>query len=107
MDQPVEGVLEARLVLIGVGADEVDDLAVVIGSLLLVATGLVDHSQSIVAVVHFRVVAHDKVPRGAFGDERILDASFLAVRKARDPDARARICRAARVLPLLRVTRPD
>ena len=40
----MEGVLEAGLVLVGMSTDEVDDLAVVIRGLLVVATGLVDHS---------------------------------------------------------------
>jgi hypothetical protein len=43
LDQPVKGVLEARLVLIGSISDKVDDLAVIIRSLLIVAAGLVDH----------------------------------------------------------------
>jgi hypothetical protein len=43
LDQPVKGVLEAPLVLIGSISDKVDDLAVVIRSLLIVAAVLVDH----------------------------------------------------------------
>lgn len=66
MDQPVERVLEARLVLIRVSSDEVDDLAVVIRGLLVVAAGLGDHPQSIVAVVDFGE-AHEKFIRGEFG----------------------------------------
>jgi len=62
----VEGVFETGLVLIWVSTDEVDDLAVVICGLLVVATGLGDHPQSIVAVVHFGE-AHEKIPSGLFG----------------------------------------
>jgi hypothetical protein len=62
----MEGVLEARLVLIGPRTDEVDDLAVVIRSQLVVAARLVDHPQSIVAVVDFGE-AHEQVTRGVFG----------------------------------------
>jgi hypothetical protein len=40
----VKGVLEAWLILIGMSTDEADNLAVIIGSLLGVSTGLVDHS---------------------------------------------------------------
>ena len=42
-DQPLEGSLKCRLVLIGMSADEVDDLSVVAGGLFVVAAGLVDH----------------------------------------------------------------
>ena len=44
LDQSVKGVLEAGLILVGMSTDEVDDLAVVLGGLRVVATGLVDHS---------------------------------------------------------------
>ena len=47
----MEGGFELRLVLIGMSADEVDDLSVVVGGLLVVAACLVDHAQSIVTVV--------------------------------------------------------
>jgi hypothetical protein len=46
-------------------ADEVDDLAVVICCLLVVAACLVDHPQSIVAVVDFRE-AHEEIPCSLF-----------------------------------------
>jgi hypothetical protein len=65
--QPVESGFELGLVLVGTGAEEVDDLAVVIGGLLVVATSLVDHSQSIVSVVDFGE-AHEKIPCRLFGD---------------------------------------
>jgi hypothetical protein len=61
----VEGILEARLVLIGPRTDEVDDLPVVIRGLFVVAARLVDHAQSIVAVVDFGE-AHEQVTRGVF-----------------------------------------
>ena len=51
LDQSLVGRFECRLVLIGVSADEVDDLSVVVGGLLVVAACLVDHAQSIVTVV--------------------------------------------------------
>ncbi len=44
LDQSLKGVLEAGLVLVRMSPDEVDDFAVVIGGLFVVATGLVDHS---------------------------------------------------------------
>jgi hypothetical protein len=44
LDQPVKGVFEAGLVLVGMSTDEVDDLAVVIRGLFVVTTGLIDHS---------------------------------------------------------------
>src|SRR5258708_6314787 len=47
-------------------ADEVDDLSVVVGGLFVVAAGLVDHSQSIVAVVDFGE-AHEEIPCSLFG----------------------------------------
>ncbi len=62
----MEGSFKCRLVLIWVSADEVDDLTVVIRGLLVVAACLVDHSQSIVAVVDLRE-AHQEIPRGLFG----------------------------------------
>lgn len=41
--QPVEGGFELWLILIGMSADEIDDLTVVIGGLFVVAACLVDH----------------------------------------------------------------
>jgi|GEM_PF-3842069 len=64
--QSVKGVLEAGLVLVGMSTDEVDDLAVVICGLFVVAPGLVDHSESIIAVVHFGE-AHEEIPCRLFG----------------------------------------
>jgi hypothetical protein len=51
----VEGGFELRLVLIGVSADEVDDLAIAVGRLLVFAACLVNHSQPIVSIVYFGV----------------------------------------------------
>ena len=56
-----EGVLEAGLVLVGMSTDEVDDLAVVVGGLLVVATRFIDHPQSIIAVVNFGE-AYEEIP---------------------------------------------
>jgi hypothetical protein len=62
----VEGGFELGLVLVGMSADEVDDLSVVVGGLFVVAAGLVDHSQSIVAIVDFGE-AHEEIPCSLFG----------------------------------------
>lgn len=66
LDQPLEGGFKSGLVFIGPSLNEVDDLSVVVGGLFVVAAGLVDHSQSIVAVVDFGE-AHEEVPCGLFG----------------------------------------
>src|SRR5258708_23450225 len=47
-----EHILEAGLVVVGVLPDERDHLAIAVGSLTVVATGLIDHAEAIVAVVH-------------------------------------------------------
>src|SRR5487761_2621359 len=47
-----EYVLEAGLVVVGVLLDERNHLSVAVGGLLLVATGLIDHAEAIVAIVH-------------------------------------------------------
>ena len=52
--------------MIGPSTDEVDDLSVVLRGLLVVAACLVDHAQSIVAVVDFGE-AHEEVTRGVLG----------------------------------------
>ncbi len=62
----MESGFELGLVLVWMSADEVDDLAVVIGGLLVVAASLVDHAQSIVAVVDFGE-AHEEIPCSQFG----------------------------------------
>jgi hypothetical protein len=51
--------------LVGPSLDEVDDLSIAVGSLFIIAPRLVDHSQSIVAVMHFGE-SYEKVTRGAF-----------------------------------------
>jgi hypothetical protein len=66
MNQPLEGAFECRLVLIWVSADELDDLTVVMRGLLLVAACLVDHPQSVVAVVDLGE-ALEEIPCGLFG----------------------------------------
>src|SRR5271155_4812156 len=47
-----EHFLEAGLVVVGVVPDECDHLAVTVGSLTVLATGLIDHAEAIVAIVH-------------------------------------------------------
>jgi hypothetical protein len=44
--------LEAGLVVVGVLPDECDHLPVTVGSLTVLATGLIDHAEAIVAIVH-------------------------------------------------------
>jgi hypothetical protein len=48
----VEDGLEVGLVVVGVGSNEVDDFAIAVGCLAVVASGLVDHAEAIPAVVH-------------------------------------------------------
>jgi hypothetical protein len=47
-----EHFLEARLVVVGVLPDECDHPPVTVGSLTVLATGLIDHAEAIVAIVH-------------------------------------------------------
>src|SRR5271167_5015660 len=47
-----EHFLEAGLVVVGVLPDECDHLSVTVGSLTVLATGLIDHAEAIVAIVH-------------------------------------------------------
>src|ERR1700686_5160730 len=47
-----EHFLEAGLVVVGGLADECDHLSVTVGSLTVLATGLIDHAEAIVAIVH-------------------------------------------------------
>jgi hypothetical protein len=54
------------IVVVGVGADEVDDLAVAVGGLLIVASRLVDHPEAIPAIMHIGE-AFEEVARGALG----------------------------------------
>src|SRR6267142_6492612 len=65
-DQPEEGGFKCRLVLIGVSADEVDDPAVVVSGLLMIAARLIDHPQSIVACVDLGE-AHEEIRSSLFG----------------------------------------
>lgn len=64
--QSVEGGFELGLVLVRMSADEIDDLTVVISGLFVVAASLVDHSQSIVAIVDLGE-AHEEIPCCQFG----------------------------------------
>jgi hypothetical protein len=61
-----EYVLEVVIVVAGVGADEVDDLAVAVGGLLIVASGLVDHPEAVPSIMHIGE-AFEEVARGALG----------------------------------------
>src|ERR1700674_1167836 len=61
-----EYVLEAGLVVVGVLLDERDHLSVAVGRLLLVATGLIDHAEAIVAIVH-RGEQHQEIAGGLLG----------------------------------------
>jgi uncharacterized protein with PhoU and TrkA domain len=54
------------IVVVGVGADEVDDLAVAVGGLLIVASRLVDHSELVPPIMHIGE-ALEEVARGALG----------------------------------------
>src|ERR1035438_9230876 len=47
-----EHFLEAGLVVVGVLPDECDHLSVTVGSVTVLATGLIDHAEAIVAIVH-------------------------------------------------------
>src|ERR1700683_5762932 len=47
-----EHFLEAGLVVVGVLPDECDHLPVTVGSLTVLAMGLIDHAEAIVAIVH-------------------------------------------------------
>ena len=89
MDQQVEGGFELRLVLVGMSADEVDDLSIALCGLLFVAACLVDHTQPVVAVVDFGE-AREEIPCSLFGfvefavvdhiDDRIgCDGQFIGV----------------------------
>src|SRR6185437_8318269 len=51
----LEGNLEVWFVVVGVGVDELDDLAVAVRGRLVVASCLIDHAEPIVTVVHLRV----------------------------------------------------
>lgn len=52
-DKVVEGSRELWFVLLGVGADELDHLTVTVRGLFVLAAGLVNHPQPVIAVVHF------------------------------------------------------
>jgi hypothetical protein len=62
----MEDGLEFGVVLLRVGANEVDDFAVAVGRLFLIASGLVDHSEAIPAVMHIGE-ARDEVAGGLLG----------------------------------------
>ena len=52
MNELAEDGLEAGIVVLGVGANEVDDFAIAVRGLSVIASGLVDHAEAIPAVVH-------------------------------------------------------
>ena len=62
----MEDGLELGVVLLRVGANEVDDFAVAVGRLFLTASGLVDHSEAIPAIMHIGE-ARDEVAGGLLG----------------------------------------
>src|ERR1700675_2863206 len=59
-------VLEAGVVVVGVLPDERDHFPIAVGSLLVLATGLIDHAEAIVAVVHLGE-PHQEVAGGLLG----------------------------------------
>ena len=70
--------------MLGTGADELEDFAVAVGGLAVLAACLVDHAQTIVAVMHLGK-ARDEIASGVLGfielagvdqvDEVVDDAS--------------------------------
>src|SRR5260370_12836377 len=58
-----EHVLETGLVVGGVLPDERDHLAIAVGSLTAVATGLIHHAAALLAVVHVREPHQETPPR--------------------------------------------
>ena len=74
----MEGGFELRLVLIGVSADEVDDLAIAVGGLFVIAARLVDHPQPIVSIVYFGV-AHEQIAGGLLQPRSILPARIRSM----------------------------
>src|SRR5580704_6235972 len=65
-DELMKDGLELGIVLRRVGANEVDDFAVAVGRLFLIASGLVDHSETIPAIMHIGE-ARDEVAGGLLG----------------------------------------
>ena len=61
-----EHVLEVGVVVVGMLPDERDHLPIALGSLPVLATGLVDHSEAIVAIVHVGE-QHQEVAGGLLG----------------------------------------
>src|SRR5207244_11253161 len=61
-----ECVLETGPVVVGVLLDERDHVSVAVGRLLLVATGLIDHAEAIVAIVHVGE-QHQEIAGGLLG----------------------------------------
>jgi hypothetical protein len=58
--------LKLGIVVVGVSANDVDDFAVAIGRLSVIASGLIDHGEAIPAIVDIGV-AFEKVARGLLG----------------------------------------
>ena len=65
-DELAEDGLKFRFVLVWVFEDEVDDFLIVVSGLLVIAPGLIDHAETIVAVVHFGE-PHQEVAGGLLG----------------------------------------
>jgi len=66
VDEVTERGRERRIVVVGVLADEGDDLSVVVGSLAAIAPGLADHAEPVVAVMGVRE-AREEIVRGLLG----------------------------------------
>ena len=59
--------------MLGVGTQELDDLAVTVCGLPWLAARLIHHAEAIVSFVHFGI-AHQKLARGGFG---LIEFAFL------------------------------
>lgn len=71
LNQPVEACLEFRVVVVRMFADERDDFPIVIGRLPVIASGLADLAEAVVAVMHLGI-AFQEVVCGTF---RLVEVS--------------------------------
>ncbi|MGB5083355.1 MAG: hypothetical protein WBO09_01845 [Methylocystis silviterrae] len=76
-DELVEDGFELGVVLVSVRADDVDDLPVAVCRLPMIASGLMDHAQAIIAVMHVRK-ALEELPGGAGRIVKSTDGYHLA-----------------------------
>src|SRR5439155_19645030 len=65
-DEFEEAVNESGVIVLGIGTRELDHLAVAVGGLAELAAALVDHAETIVAIVHLGV-AKQQLSGGLFG----------------------------------------